>query len=227
MEQNLVWKSRGEKKESLEKVKAWDVLEERNPLTLSERELKVEAVNDFKRWALLEEVYWRQKSREIWLKESDRNTRFFHRMANSHRRGNYIIKMKINENRVTKDSGLKHGIVDAFKSVLTDTGEWKANIDGLTFQSINEDDASKMENPFTVEEIFTMLSNLNGDKAPGPDGFMAFWQFSWDIVKEDIMRLFKDFHDSGEFVKNLNATFLVLVPKKGGGGGGCRRFQGL
>ena len=71
MEQNLVWKSRGEKKESLKKVKAWDVLEERNPLTLSERELKVEAVNDFKRWALLEEVYWRQKSREIWLKESD------------------------------------------------------------------------------------------------------------------------------------------------------------
>ena len=30
------------------------------------------------------------------------------------------------------------------------------------------------------------------------------------------MRLFKDFHDSGEFVKNLNATFLVLVPKKVG-----------
>ena len=40
---------------------------------------------------------------------------------------------------------------------------------------------------------------------------MAFWQFSWDIVKEYIIRLFKDFHDSGEFVKNLNATFLVLV----------------
>ena len=36
------------------------------------------------------------------------------------------------------------------------------------------------------------------------------------------MRLFKDFHDSSEFVKNLNATFLVIVPKKGGKG-----FQGL
>ena len=49
-----------EKKEALKKVKAWDALEERNPLTLRERELKVEAVNDFKRWALLEEVHWRQ-----------------------------------------------------------------------------------------------------------------------------------------------------------------------
>ena len=97
MEQNLIWKSREKKKEALKKVKAWDVLEERIPLTLSERELKVEDVNDFKRWALLEEVHWRQKSREIWLKEGDRNTWFFHRMANSHRRGNHIIKMKINE----------------------------------------------------------------------------------------------------------------------------------
>ena len=137
--------------------------------------------------------------------------------------------MKINENWVTEDADLKRGIVGAFKSLLTDTGEWRANIDGLTFQSINEDEASKLENPFTMEEVFTALSNLNAVKAPGPDGFtMAFWQFSWDIVKEDIMRLFKDFHDSGEFVKNLNATFLVLVPKKGkGGGGGCRGFQGL
>ena len=198
------------KKEALKKVKVWDMLEEMNPLTLRERELKVEAVNDFKRWALLEKVYWRQKSREIWLKEGDRNNGFFHRMTNSHIRGNQIIKMKINENWVTEEADLKHGIARAFKSLLTDTREWRANIDGLTFQSINEDEASKLENPFTMEEVFTALSNLNGDKAPGPDGFtMAFWQFNWDIVKEDIMRLFKDFHDSGEFVKNLNATFLV------------------
>ena len=54
-----------EKKEALKKVKVWDMLEERNPLTLRERELKVEVVNDFKRWALLEEVHWRHKSREI------------------------------------------------------------------------------------------------------------------------------------------------------------------
>ena len=121
-------------------------------------------------------------------------------MANSHRRGNHIIKMKINENWVTEDADLKRGIVGAFKSLLTDIGEWRANIDGLTFQSINEDEASKLENSFTMV------------------GFtMAFWQISWDIVKEDIMRLFKDFHDSGEFVKKLYATFLVLVPKRGGG----------
>ena len=85
--------------------------------------------------------------------------------------------MKINENWVTKDADLKRGIVRAFKSLLMDTGKWRANIDGLTFQSINEDEASKLENPFTMEEVFTALSNLNGDKAPSfgwlYDGLLA------------------------------------------------------
>ena len=65
--------------------------------------------------------------------------------------------------------------------------------------------------------MFATLSDLGKDKAPGPDGFtMAFWLFCWDLVKVEIMGFFKEFHEMGRFVKSLNATFLVLVPKKGG-----------
>ena len=61
------------------------------------------------------------------------------------------------------------------------------------------------------------LSGFCGDKAPGPDGFsMAFWQFSWDFVKFEVMNFFRDFYDSGCFVRSLNSTFLVLLLKKGG-----------
>ena len=30
------------------------------------------------------------------------------------------------------------------------------------------------------------------------------------------MNLFRQFHETGKFVRSLNATFLVLIPKKGG-----------
>ena len=34
-------------------------------------------------------------------------------------------------------------------------------------------------------------------------------------IKEGVMGFFKNFHERGRFVKSLNATFLVLLPKKG------------
>ena len=45
---------------------------------------------------------------------------------------------------------------------------------------------------------------------------MAFWQFDWSTVKEEILLMFKDFFESGKFVRGLNSTFIILVPKKAG-----------
>ncbi|RVW38411.1 hypothetical protein CK203_090301 [Vitis vinifera] len=47
------------------------------------------------RLAVLEETSWRQKSRALWLKDGDRNTRFFHRMVNIHKRINFMGRMCI------------------------------------------------------------------------------------------------------------------------------------
>ena len=44
---------------------------------------------------------------------------------------------------------------------------------------------------------------------------MAFWQFCWDIVKFEVMRFFAEFHHLDLFKRSLNATFIVLIPKKG------------
>ncbi|RVW88357.1 LINE-1 retrotransposable element ORF2 protein [Vitis vinifera] len=67
------------------------------------------------------------------------------------------------------------------------------------------------------EEVHSALMDMNGDKAPGPDGFTgAFWKFCWEFVKEEVLEMFKEFHEHNTFLKSLNATFLVLIPKKGG-----------
>jgi hypothetical protein len=55
---------------------------------------------------------------------------------------------------------------------------------------------------------------LNGNKAPGPDGFtMAFFQACWEVLRLDIMDVFSDFHAREVFEKSLNVSFIALIPK--------------
>ncbi|KAL6320158.1 hypothetical protein AAG906_004667 [Vitis piasezkii] len=196
---------------------AWDAKEMINRLTVEEMEARREAREEYKKWVLLEEVTWRQKSREVWLKEGDRNTNFFHRMANAHRRRNNMERIRINGVWKSEENGMSEGIVNAFKTLLSNPGDWRPSLAGLQCEQLQRLDADALEVPFTEEEVHDALVGCSGDKAPGPDGFtMSFWQFAWDFVKEDVMRFFREFHEHGKFVKRLNTTFLVLIPKKMG-----------
>jgi hypothetical protein len=47
-----------------------------------------------------EEIYWKQRSRIQWLKEGDRNTKFFHRKATWRRKKNNITKLRKDDGTV-------------------------------------------------------------------------------------------------------------------------------
>ena len=136
----------------------------------------------------MEETYWRQKSRELWLREGDRNTDFFHKMAIVDKRGNSMVKIKINGTWVTEKCDIKDGVVQVFHSFLSETEEWRPKCNELQVGVLGGEDVAMLEDLFSKEEVFGTLLDLNGDKVPGPDGFsMAFWQFSWSFLKEEVM----------------------------------------
>jgi hypothetical protein len=83
--------------------------------------------------------------------------------------------------------------------------------------SIDEGERAWMKREFAEEEVWEVVRKMKGDKAPGLDGFlMAFFQKCWEVIKKDMMAVFKEFHEIGKFEKSLNATFMVLIPKKAG-----------
>ena len=53
---------------------------------------------------LREEKMWRQRSRTSWLKEGDRNTRFFHSKASQRRRRNSLVFLRLENGEVITDS---------------------------------------------------------------------------------------------------------------------------
>ena len=55
------------------------------------------------------------------------------------------------------------------------------------------------------------------NRAPGPDNIPAeFYQVCWDIVKDDIMAMFKAFHQGTLDVQRLNYGVITLLPKVSG-----------
>ena len=106
-------------KKALQKVAAWDDTENQRPLSLDEVAARLATMEDFK-WSVMEETSWKQKSREIWLKEGDRNTGFFHIIANSHKRRNNIERIQIRGVWVNGDDEVRTGIVNAFKELMFD-----------------------------------------------------------------------------------------------------------
>ena len=65
------------------------------------------------------------------------------------------------------------------------------------------------------EEVIQVLREMEGYKAPGPDGFtMAFFQKCWSVVEKNVMDFFDNFHRHSVFERSLNASFFTLIPKK-------------
>ena len=141
------------KLEALRRVSYWDDLEKERELGLEEHEGRSKAKDDFKSLALMKEISWRQKSKETWLKEGDKNTRFFHRMENGHRRRNFLQSLSINGRRLVKEDEIKEGLVNAFQNLFSTPNYWCPPLPGLSFNVTGPEEASKVEEVFTKKEI--------------------------------------------------------------------------
>ena len=160
----------------------------------------------------MEEISWRQKLRELWLKEEDRNMGFFffffHKMTTTHKRRNFMVKIKINGAWVVEERKIKEGVVQVFHSLLSKTGEWRSSYNGLSIEVLGGEDAAMLEVQFSEEEVFCALLDLSGDKASSLDGFsMAFWQFNWDFLKEEVMEFLRDFMSRAGLLRVLIPLF--------------------
>ena len=88
---NLAFK----KKYLLSELLGLDAKEELLGLSNVEESRQTQVKGDIAALVALEETFWRQKSRALYVKEGDNNTRFFHRLVNSHRIANHIKSIEV------------------------------------------------------------------------------------------------------------------------------------
>ena len=67
-------------------------------------------------------------------------------------------------------------------------------MEGLEFDCIGDMERVWLERKFEREEILQVVRELEGDKAPGPDGFtIAFNHHCWRVVEKDVLAVFDEF----------------------------------
>lgn len=72
----------------------------------------------------------------------------------------------------------------------------------------------KLVGPVSMGEVRSALFQIDPSSAPGPDGMTAaFFQTYWDVVGFDITSAISSFMHSRKFLKGMNHTHLVMIPK--------------
>jgi hypothetical protein len=164
----------------------------------------------------MEELKWMQRAKINWLKNGDRNSKFFHAYASYRSKKNFISKVKDKNGLlcVTKDS-IEEAFVSYFKEVFSagDHVEVEPCIRALECK-VSPEMNSRLLFPFTKEEINIALSQMSPLKAPGPDGMSAsFYQANWNVINEEVCEAALNFLNTGEFDRDVNSTFIALIPK--------------
>jgi hypothetical protein len=164
-----------------------------------------------------EELMWMQRSRIAWLREGDRNTRFFHRKATWRQKKNKISKLRRSDGSWTEDmQEIGDMATDFFQQLYTreDSVDPSALLD-LFSSLVDAEMNEKLCAAFSEKEISDALFQIGPLKAPGPDGFPArFLQQNWDLLREDIIKAVQAFFSSGVLPEQVNDTVIILIPKK-------------
>ena len=207
-----------EKKEILNKLDELDKKAEITPLQPVEIDLKHVLNERLAELLREEELKWYQRAKVKNLLEGDANTKFFHLIANGKHRKTRIFQLEDGNRIICGDAQLKSFITIYYKQLFGPSLETNVSLDESRTEDIPQ--VSELENEhltqdFQESEVRETIFQMEHNKAIGPDGFPAeFYQVFWDVIKEDLMALFQDFHQGTLPLHSLNFGTIILLPKK-------------
>lgn len=166
----------------------------------------------------VEELFWKQEARVRWLKEGDHNIKFFHSVVR-HRTVRSIVH-KIRDNRgewIESEAEIGAEVERYFERLFT-----AQNIISLSNllqhipKILTAEDNGLLEQFPSTEEIRGAVFAMDGESAPGPDGYTGkFFTAAWSVIGEDVVRAVCSFFCGAELPRAITATSIVLIPKVG------------
>ncbi|KAL4367137.1 hypothetical protein GQ457_05G021930 [Hibiscus cannabinus] len=164
----------------------------------------------------VQEVYWAECSRVLWLSAGDRNNSFFHAKASARKKKNALIGLyDANGYWQTSTREVLRIASDYFVILFSASPP----VETPTFlehipPSVTKDVNSGLLAAFTADEVIAAFRDINPRKSPGIDGLPSgFFRQNWDILGEDFVSLCLDILCGHVDMASVNETVIVLIPK--------------
>jgi hypothetical protein len=159
---------------------------------------------------------WRQRSCTSWLKEGDRNTRFFHSRASHRRRRNSLVVLRLENGELITDlEQIGSQFMDYYQElfIVAPLEEVEAILEGIQ-PRVTDEMNMKLTCQFTELDVTTAMKQMAPLKAPGPDGMPpVFYQSCWHVVGKDVVAAVLSCLNSGKIPTSLNHSYVTLIPK--------------
>ncbi|GKV47542.1 hypothetical protein SLEP1_g54439 [Rubroshorea leprosula] len=185
-----------------------------NQLSTDEIEMRKSSFLDLWKNLRIKERMSQQKSRKMWLKEGDANTRFFHNCIKGRWRRREINSVQIDGEQFTGVTKIKEEVAKYFQTLFTEERWKRPKLDGVSFKQVSQADNELLTRVFSEEEIKEAIWDCDSSKSPGPDGFnFRFIKEMCEDIKPEVIAFIREFHKHGRIVRGANASFIVLIPK--------------
>ncbi|KAL6208609.1 hypothetical protein ACLB2K_019558 [Fragaria x ananassa] len=159
-----------------------------------------------------------ERSQAIWLKDGDRNSKFFHRSALNRRKKNKL-KGLFDRHGVWQNTpqGIENVVISNFQDLFA-RQEPNTVAQNQVLQTIQPRVTSVINQiltaPYWLEEVKDALFQMHPSKALGPDGISPFFfQKYWDLVGVEVSNAVISFLTTKDMPHDLNYTNVVLIPK--------------
>ncbi|KAA3490345.1 reverse transcriptase [Gossypium australe] len=163
-----------------------------------------------------EELFWEQRAHVNWLKNGDRNTSYFHKVAVSRQsRGRILALEDENGRQLSSIEDFLSLASDYFGNLFTTSNMGPDdNLFGLVEQKVTESMNANLIKKFTVDEIDHAVKMLAPLHASGVDGFPAiFFQRYWHILGPEISSFCLSILNGDCEIGSINKTRIILIPK--------------
>lgn len=154
-----------------------------------------------------EELYWKQKSRILWRRGGDRNTRYFHAKTKQRRARNRITRLNNSMGEwVHTEEEIEAVAAGYFQELFTSSNPdtIEESIQFITASVTEDMNRCLLKIPLD-EEIREATFAINPEKAPGPDGMTSlFYQRFWGCKGRDVCAMVRAFFETGDFDNRLN-----------------------